>query len=236
MSTGGARSKSLLRTEQLAARTILWRWGRSSLISRCSPGAEDLNGGTGSPAVPTATATAVAATATAGTSTAAAVATATTGAAAAAAAAAIATAAAGATAAAAAITAAATTTTTTTAFTGGGLVDADHATHPFDVLEVIDGFLLGGIVGELHEGKATLSAGFAVEGEAALADFAVLAEKIKQVFAFSLEREVADVDGHSLKSLELIRLMLGYPGKASERRRPEVGALEEVAPCGVAAG
>jgi hypothetical protein len=187
---------------------------------------------TGSPAVATATATAVAATA-AGTSTAAAaVATATTGATAAAA---IATAAAGATTAAAAITAAA-TTTTTTAFTGGGLVDADHATHPFDVLKVIDGFLLGGIVGELHERKATLAAGFAVEGEAALADFAVLAEKIKQVFAFSLEREVTDVDGHSLKSLELIRLMLGYPGKASERRRPEVGALEEVAPCGVAAG
>jgi hypothetical protein len=213
---------------------MLRRWGRSSLISRCSPGAEDLNGGTGSPAVATATATAVAATAAPGTSTAAAaVATATTGAAAAAAA--IATAAA-ATTAAAAITAAAATTTTTTAFTGGGFVDADHATHPFDVLKVIDGFLLGGIVGELHEGKATLAAGFAVEGEAALTDFAVLAEKIKQVFAFSLEREVADVDGHSLKSLELIRLMLGYPGKASERRRPEVGALEEVAPCGVAAG
>jgi hypothetical protein len=214
---------------------MLRRWGRSSLISRCSPGAEDLNWGTGSPAVPTATATAtaVAATAAPGTSAAAAVATATTGAAAAAAAIA---AAAGATTAATAITAAATTTTTTTAFTGSGLVDADHATHPFDVLEVIDGFLLGGIVGELHEGEATLAAGFAVEGEAALTDFAVLAEKIKQVFAFSLEREVADVDGHSLKSLELIRLMLGYPGKASERRRPEVGALEEVAPCGVAAG
>jgi len=213
---------------------MLRRWGRSSLISRCSPGAEDLNGGTESPAVATATATAVAATAAAGTSTAtAAVAAATTGAAAAAA---IATAAAaGATTAAAAIPAAA-ATTTTTAFTGGGLVDADHATHPFDVLKIIDGFLLGGIVGELHEGKATLAAGFAVEGEAALTDFAVLAEKIKQVFAFSLEREVADVDGHSLKSLELIRLMLGYPGKASERRRPEVGALEEVAPCGVAAG
>jgi hypothetical protein len=207
---------------------MLRRWGRSSLISRCSPGAEDLNGVTGSPAV--ATATAVAATAATGVSTpaAAGVATATTGAAA--------TAAAGATAAAAAITAAAATTTTTAAFTGGGLVDADHATHPFDVLEVIDGFLLGGIVGELHEGKATLAASFAVEGEAALANFAVLAEKIKQVFAFSLEREVADVDGHSLKSLELIRLMLGIPGKASERRRPEVGALEEVAPCGVAAG
>jgi hypothetical protein len=198
------------------------------MISRCNPGAEDLNGGTGSPAV--STATAVAATATAGTSTAAA-----TGAAATTAAAAIA--AAGATtAAAAAVTTAAAAATTTTTFTGGGLVDADHATHPFDVLEVIDGFLLGGVVGELHEGKAALAAGFAVEGEAALADFAVLAEKIKQVFAFSLEREVADVDGHSLKSLELIRLMLGYPGKASERRRPEVGALEEVAPCGVAAG
>jgi hypothetical protein len=103
-------------------------------------------------------------------------------------------------------------------------------------LEVVDGLLLGGVIGQLHKGESPFAAGFTVKGEAALADFAVLAEKIKKVLAFSLEREVADVDGHSLKSLELIRLMLGYPGKASERRRPEVGALEEVAPCGVAAG
>jgi len=199
------------------------------LSRRCSP-AVGLKGGPGSPAV--ATATAVAATA----ATTAAVAAAATGAATATTAAvAAATTTAGATTA-AAVAAPAAAATTATAFTGCGFVDADHAAHPFDILEVVDGFLLGGIVGELHEGKATLTAGFPVKGEAALADFAVLAEMIKQVLAFGLEREVADVNGHSLKSLELIRLMLGYPGKASERRRPEVGALEEVAPYGVAAG
>ena len=86
-----------------------------------------------------------------------------------------------------------------------------------DVLEIVDGLLLGFVVDELNEGETALAARFAVEGKAALADFAVLAEEIKQILAFGLEREVADVNGHSLKSLELIRLMLGYPGEASER-------------------
>jgi hypothetical protein len=65
-------------------------------------------------------------------------------------------------------------------------------------LEVVDGLLLGSIVAEFHEGETALTAGLTVERQAALADFAVLAEQIKQVLALSLEREVADVNGHSL--------------------------------------
>jgi len=86
---------------------------------------------------------------------------------------------------------------TTTALTGGGLVDADHATHPLHVLEVVDGFLLIGVVGHLHEGEAALATGLPVEGQAALGDFAVLAEEIEQILLFGLEREVAYVNGHS---------------------------------------
>jgi hypothetical protein len=102
-------------------------------------------------------------------------------------------------AAAAAATAAVATTTTAAAaaaLTGGGLVDADHAAHPLHILEVVDGLLLGGVIGEFNEGESAFAAGFPVEGETALTDFAVLAEEIEKVLAFGLEREVADVDGH----------------------------------------
>ena len=99
--------------------------------------------------------------------------------------------------AAAAVSAAATVATAaTTAFAGGGFVDADHATHPLDILEVVDGFLLSRIIGKLNKGKTALATCFPIKGQAALAHLSVLAEEIKQVLAFCLEREVADVDGH----------------------------------------
>jgi hypothetical protein len=97
---------------------------------------------------------------------------------------------------AASATAAVATTTTAAALTGGGLVDADHAAHPLHILEVVDGLLLGGVIGEFDEGESAFAAGFPVEGETALTDFAVLAEEIEKVLAFGLEREVTDVDGH----------------------------------------
>jgi hypothetical protein len=87
----------------------------------------------------------------------------------------------------------------TTTLTRCGLVDADHAAHPLHILEVIDGPCLGSVISQFNKGKAALPACVAVEGEAALAHFAVLAEEIKQILAFCLEREVADVDGHSIK-------------------------------------
>ena len=103
-------------------------------------------------------------------------------------------------------------TAATTAFAGGGFVDADHATHPLDILEVVDGFLLSRIIGKLNKGKTALATCFPIKGQAALAHLSVLAEEIKQVLAFCLEREVADVDGHSMKQiLELIRLEAAVP-------------------------
>jgi hypothetical protein len=95
-----------------------------------------------------------------------------------------------ATAAAAAITAAAATAT------GFGLVDANHPVHPFDVLEVVDGLLFFGIIGELDERKAALPAGFPIERQAALANFSVLTEKVTEILLFGVERKVAYVDCH----------------------------------------
>ena len=93
-------------------------------------------------------------------------------------------------------TVAAVAATTTATFAGGGFVDADHPTHPFDILEVVDGFLLSCVIRQLNKGKTAFAACFPIKGQAALAHLSVLAEEIKQVLAFCLEREVADVDGH----------------------------------------
>ena len=68
------------------------------------------------------------------------------------------------------------TTATATAFTGCGLVDTDHAAHPLHILEVIDGFLLYGIIAELDKCKTALATCLAIKGKAALANFAILPE------------------------------------------------------------
>jgi hypothetical protein len=123
-----------------------------------------------SPSVAAATATTPVTTATAAV-------VATTAAAVAAAAAAAAAVVAAAAAAAIALTATATATAATaTAFTGCGLVDTDHAAHPLHILEVIDGFLLYGIIAELDKCKTALATCLAIKGKAALANFAILPE------------------------------------------------------------
>jgi hypothetical protein len=110
-------------------------------------------------------------------------------------------------AAATAATAVATTTTavaatasaiaaTTTPATGLGLVDADHPVHPFDVLEIVDGLLLLGIIGQFDECEAALATGFPIQGQAALANLSVLTEQVTEILLLGIEREVAYVDCH----------------------------------------
>jgi len=115
----------------------------------------------------------------------------TTAVAAATAAAAVATATAAAVAAATTAVAAATAAATRLSF-----VDADHAIHPFDVLEIVDGFLFFGIIGQFDKGKTALPAGFPIERQAALANFPVLTEEVTEILLFGIEREVAYVDCH----------------------------------------
>jgi hypothetical protein len=110
------------------------------------------------------------------------------------------------TAATAVATATAAITAATTAATGLGFVDANHPVHPFDVLEIVDGLLFFGIIGQFDKGKTALTAGFPVEGQAALANFSVLTEKVTEILLFGVERKVAYVDCHVTgKKLELIR-------------------------------
>jgi hypothetical protein len=129
-------------------------------------------------------------------------------------------------------TAATAATTTTAALTGGGLVDPDHPAHPLHILEIVDGFLFGGVIGQFNEGETALAPGFPIEGQAALTYLPVLAEEIKQVLAFGLEREITDVNGHSLKKSGTDSFDVGCSEKAIERRGPEIEALREVEPVG----
>lgn len=98
----------------------------------------------------------------------------------------------------AAVSTAAATATATGALAGCGLVNADHATHPLNVLKVIDGLLFVFVGVHFHEAETALAAGFAIEGKAGTLHLAVLAEQIEQVFLLGLKGEVADVDGHFL--------------------------------------
>jgi hypothetical protein len=96
-----------------------------------------------------------------------------------------------------AATAAGATTAAATA-TGAGLslVDADAATHPLDVLKIIDGLGFVGVVGHFNEGEAPFAAGVAIKGKGALAQFAVLGKQIFDVFHFGVEGKISDVNGH----------------------------------------
>ncbi|MFT5338313.1 MAG: hypothetical protein ACI9IO_000031 [Cyanobium sp.] len=109
-----------------------------------------------------------------------------------------------ATAAATKITATAAATTAATATTGLGFIDADGATHPLHILEILDGlgFLSG--VGHLHESKTAFAACVAVEGEAALAHLPVLTKQVLDIFRFCIEGKIADVNGHELRNYEWI--------------------------------
>jgi hypothetical protein len=91
-------------------------------------------------------------------------------------------------------------TTTTTATTGAGfcLVHAELATHPLDVLQVVNslGFVAG--VGQIHEGETTLASSVPIQGQNAFANFAVLGEEILEIFHFGIEGKVTHEDGHEM--------------------------------------
>ena len=97
-----------------------------------------------------------------------------------------------------AVTATAAAAATTSALTRSCLVDTDHATHPFDVLKVVNGLLFVLIAIHFHESETALAAGFAIKRKAGTLHLAVLAEQIEQIFLLGLKGEVADVDGHFL--------------------------------------
>jgi hypothetical protein len=101
--------------------------------------------------------------------------------------------------AAATTTVAAAAATTATATTGFGFVNADHATHPLHILEIVNRFGFIGCGSELNESKTPLATGFAIQWQAALTNFAVLAEQIFDIFHLAVEGKIADVNSHELR-------------------------------------
>jgi hypothetical protein len=95
--------------------------------------------------------------------------------------------------------AAATATVAAAAATGFGFVNADHATHPLHILEIVNRFGFIGCGSELNESKTPLATGFAIQRQAALTNFAVLAEQIFDIFHLAVEGKIADVNSHELR-------------------------------------
>jgi hypothetical protein len=92
--------------------------------------------------------------------------------------------------------AAAAATTATSA--GFCLVHADVATHPLDVLQVIDGLGFVAGVGQIHESETALASSVPIQGQNAFANFAVLGEEILEIFHFGIEGKVTHEDGHEM--------------------------------------
>jgi hypothetical protein len=90
-------------------------------------------------------------------------------------------------------------TTATATTTGFGFVNADHATHPLHILEIVNRCGFFGCASELNESKTSLTTGFAIQRQAALTNLTVLAEQIFDIFHLAIEGKIADVNSHELR-------------------------------------
>ena len=77
---------------------------------------------------------------------------------------------------------------------GFGLANGDGATHPLNILQVVDCRLLVGFAAEVHKSETTLAARLPVEGQGALAHFAVLTEQMNEILPLSVPGEISDKD------------------------------------------
>lgn len=87
---------------------------------------------------------------------------------------------------------------------GLSLTDSDVASHPLDVLKIVDGGCFVSFIDKINETKAALAAGVPVEGKGALADLAVLTEEVNQILPLSVPGQVADENGQKTNALEMI--------------------------------
>lgn len=77
---------------------------------------------------------------------------------------------------------------------GFGLANGDGATHPLNVLQVVDCRLLIGFAAEVNKSETTLAARLPVEGQGAFAHFAVLTEQMNEILPLSVPGEISDED------------------------------------------
>ena len=82
----------------------------------------------------------------------------------------------------------------TTGLTRLSFVDADVPAHPFDILKVINGFLLFFVTGHIHKAKAALASCLSIQRKAALFHSSVFRKKTVQIFLLAIPGQIADVD------------------------------------------
>ena len=66
------------------------------------------------------------------------------------------------------------------------------ATHPFDILKIVNGFGLVSRLAEINEGETSLTTRFPVQGHGAFGDVSVLAEQMLEVLSLSVPGEISD--------------------------------------------
>jgi hypothetical protein len=94
-----------------------------------------------------------------------------------------------------------TATTATTAAAGLSLVDADHAAHPLDILEFVDGLGFLSITGQLNKGKTAFATRVPIEGQAALLQLPILGKQALEIFHFGIEGKITHVNCHERKTI-----------------------------------
>lgn len=105
------------------------------------------------------------------------------------------------------------------------LTNGDAATHPFNVLQIVDGGFFIRSTGEVDKGKATLAAGFPIQRQRTLADLAVLAEQMNEVFSLSVPGEIAN-ENRQKKSQKPVVLTIAYSRSSQRLRRRRQGTCK----------
>ena len=115
------------------------------------------------------------------------------------------------------------------------LAHGNAASHPFDVLKIVDGGLLVSFVCEVHKGEATLASGLAVKRHRALAHLAVLTEEMNQILPLSVPGQIPNEDRQKKAYWQFISFSHRVPGAQANRfqirsaQRPRQCALTPIA-------
>ena len=118
--------------------------------------------------------------------------------------------------------------------TGLCLANGDVATHPLNVLQVVDRRGFVSLVYKVDESETTLAAGVPVEGQGALADFAVLTKQVDEVVTLSVPGQVADENCQKTNALWVILARRLSPPKGDNQSGAALEAERKV--LGLASG
>ena len=79
------------------------------------------------------------------------------------------------------------------------LANGNVATHPFDVLKIVNGLGFIRCLTEIHKGKSPLATGVTIKRHRAFGHLSVLPEKMLQVFSLSIPGEISNENGQKIE-------------------------------------